>query len=388
MKFGEVYGAISKRLNRGISYICISSINEEVECNEDDIKEVTDTLCQNGLARCITKNEYELICDIGQLRDFTIKKQNEGMTGEKRAEPDSDGDKPVSLESVMSSEWKLKIDDEDKKEKERLPLRDRIRRSSRRTSLFDDDDDDENDEEARGRIIDYLKGLRNYNEEERSFEPEMRIMFPGSDTPIVLEWATDEDGDIYLTDRGALYNYLLSKMIEPESDCAKETVLILISQLVKSSSFSSEGEKLINYLTGIKDVDRVRIEISYFAVQFGKYLNSLSWLLKEAEASGNDPVGYVNKKIEDFIKTFSTHVKENIGEYVTAVGRIYVRKIFEIDPRITRKQAIETINAVKKEILSDTLDPNIISGINDAVSRLNIMSDRMFAIQKLDAYIN
>jgi hypothetical protein len=288
----------------------------------------------------------------------------------------------------MSSEWKLKIDDEDKKEKERVTLRDRIRRSSRRTSLFDDDDDDENDEEARGRIIDYLKGLRNYNEEERSFEPEMRIMFPGSDTPIVLEWATDEDGDIYLTDRGALYNYLLSKMIEPESDCAKETVLILISQLVKSSSFSSEGEKLINYLTGIKDVDRVRIEISYFAVQFGKYLNSLSWLLKEAEASGNDPVGYVNKKIEDFIKTFSAHVKENIGEYVTAVGRIYVRKIFEIDPRITRKQAIETINAVKKEILSDTLDPNIISGINDAVSRLNIMSDRMFAIQKLDAYIN
>ncbi len=386
MKNGEVYGAISRRLNKGISYINIDSIDEEVECTVDDVKGVAEALCQNGLARCISQSEYELICDIGQLRDFTIKKQNEGVAGEKKEVNDSEGDKPVSLESIKSSEWKIAGPKNEKSE--RPTLSERMRRSGRRVSSFFDDDEDEDDEELRRKILSYISNLSSYNEENRSFEPEMRVVFPDSGIPLVLDWGQDEDGDIYLSDRGALYNYLLDKMIDKESECAKQTVSILISQLVKSSSFSSEDDKLINYLTGVKDIDRVRVEISYFAVQFGKYLNSLSWLLDEVKRSGDDPEKYVNDKIDSFVKGFATHIKENKGDYVTAVGRIYVQRIYAIDPRITKKQAIGAINAIKAELLKDgDPDPNIIAGINDAVSRLNIMTDKLFAIQKLEVYI-
>lgn len=385
MKFGEVYGAISRRLNRGISYINVDSIDEEVECTDDDIKSVADTLCQNGLARRISQSEYELICDIGQLRDFTIKKQNEGLTEGKKGEADSEGDKPISLESIKSSEWKMLETAESKKGPGALS--ERFRRARRRASLFDDDEDEESEEEIRQRILNYIRTLNSYNEEEKTFEPEMRVMFPDCDKPLVLDWAQDEDGDIYFSDRGALYNYLLDKMIDKESDCAKEMVNLLISQLVKSSSFSCQDNKLINYITGIKDIDRVRIEISYFAVQFGKYLNSLSWLLDEVKRSGDDPEKYLNDKIDSFTKGFVTNIKENIGDYVMAVGRIYVQRIYAIDPRITRKQAITVINTIKSELLKDTPDPNVISGINDAISRLNIMTDKLFTIQKLETYI-
>ena len=70
------------------------------------------------------------------------------------------------------------------------------------------------------------------------------------------------------------------------------------------------------------------------------------------------------------------------------VGRIYTQRIYAIDPRITKKQAIRAINAVKEGLVKDgNPDPNIIAGINDAISRLNIMTDRMFTMQKLEVYI-
>lgn len=387
MKFGEVYGAISKRLNKGITYININSIDDEVGCDEDDIKSVADTLCQNGLARCINQSEYELICDIGQLRDFTIKKQNEGTQCTKKAENDEKGDKPVTLETIKTSEWKLASS---KEENEPMSLQERFRRLGKRRHFdIGDEEDDDDDEEMRKRILEYIRAISTYNEEDHSFEPEMRVLFPNSDIPLVLDWAQDEDGDIYLSDKGALYNYLLDKMIDKEGECAKEMVTILIAQLVKSSSFSEKDNKLINYLTGIRDTDRIRIEISYFAVQFGKYLKNVSWLLDEVKKSGDDPEAYVNNKIDKFVKDFSKEIKENTGDFVTMVGRVYVHKIYSIDPRITRKQGIRAINELKSELLKNGVtDANVISGINDAISRLNIMSDRLFAIQKIDAYIH
>ena len=123
MKNGEIYGAILKRLNNGYSCINIDSLEGELGIDIDDVKKGVQVLYESGLLRKCNPTEYEIICDVGQLR-AAILSMWRGQNDEKREiEYTDQGDTPIDLEDIASAEWTLSAPTDKESEIERARAR-------------------------------------------------------------------------------------------------------------------------------------------------------------------------------------------------------------------------------------------------------------------------
>lgn len=398
MKLGDVYGAISGRLNRGIRIFNIGVVEDEVEAEDDDIEEVASLLCKNGLARKINRYEYELICDMGQLREFIARKQNEDVSNMPGLGYSIEGDMPLTLEDIELCHWSLplpKVEENKNNRFARVGLSNHFRNLSNveaRHSLLDNDDDDgdEEDEARIERIIGYIKEMNNYSEEDRSFEPEMRVMFPRSQTILRLKWEPNEDGDVLLHDDECLYNYLLEYMPNKDDACNRDFVTLLLIELETKSQFARRERKITNLLIDIRDKDRFRTEVNYYVMQYGKHLNNLSWLFDAASNDGGDAQASIERKINAFIEEFKANHQITLSmTFSPSVAvRSYLRKIQGIDPRITREQAIDVAERMKEILLCDNSPEVCTSAIRSVIAQLNESTDRSYNVLKLDFYKN
>ena len=104
MKNGEFYGAVLSRLNRGISYLNMKNLEDETGLDRNEVNDFTNELCKHGLARKINDTEFELICDIGQLRGFVMQKQIEDVPKFSKGEYSDDAEKPISLSDIADAD--------------------------------------------------------------------------------------------------------------------------------------------------------------------------------------------------------------------------------------------------------------------------------------------
>ena len=213
MKNGAVYGALLRRLNLGIKYVNWNEIDDEVKEDTDDIKEVVSDVWKDGLARRINESEYELICDVEQMRSY-IQRKDCIKTGENVGEYDDEAEKPISFGVFSNSNWsqvEIKTDASKGKDifsryRESSLSRSPRRRSSMLSAFSDwDDDERESDEERQARIKEFIERAKGSDMEKRTFEPYMDITLPDSDKKLLLGWYTDNEGDYVLNDNGIFF---------------------------------------------------------------------------------------------------------------------------------------------------------------------------------------
>ena len=378
MKYGEVFGAVSRELNRGKMRINLRTLESSVEADEDDVEAAMVRLWENGLVRKINNEEFELICDVSQLREFILKDHRELDESKKDGEYSNEGDKPLTLEEIKNTKWEL-----DKKSiKKETSTFDSLFGRKSDFDPFSDGDEEEKKEsvqQIREKVKGFLREMSAYDEETQSFEPDLGIVFPGSDTRLVLEWQSDEDGDLYLTDKGCFYDYLLNKMPNKENLCTLDLIDMLLTGLEKKTAFVKMEHKLGNYLTGVETRDSLRSEVNYYVYQLGGYIQELSWLLdpKLNEKS-------IEEKLEEFAESYSWDQKLSLSELLSAGarGRVYLRQILSVDPRMTRHEALRAARRIRERMIIGQVPDHYIRGIDETIEQLDGKLDRTFNMLK------
>lgn len=391
MKHGEVYGVILRQLNKGQSSISLPYITSVVEGDSDDVEEAVSVLHQQGIVRKINQKEYELVCDIGQLRDFVLSCGKTAEAGLFTGEYNEFGDTPITLEDIENDRWQLYVEEKKAEEKKGDPFSafERHRRERRRHSYeLEDDDDDEDDGIIKLRVKGYLGEMNGYDPDTKSFEPEMRICFPSSDRILRLEWDEDSDGDLFLTDRGSYYEYLLERLGGESSQSAKEMADYILVDMERRSSFGKDGHKLINYLTDVKNRDRLRIEVNYYAIQFGKHLKEFDCILKHYSQPCGDINNLVNEKINTFVEEFKPEGVK-LQELIRSGGAVnaVLYAICLIHPSITREQAQDTAYRLSLKHKNKVKIAGVGMELDSLVSQILGYSDRSFNMIKIDAYL-
>lgn len=390
MKNGEFYGAILGGLNRNISYISLKNIIDDQGLDRSDAMELVDGLCRNGLARKINDMEYELICDIGQLRDFVAEKQLESTPTEAKGEYSADAEKPISLEDIAGASWSYK--EAEKKEEDSVFNRFRRRRQERerRLSVFDDDDDDKSDvskEEISREFKSFIMEMPTYDKETDTFEPEMRVYFPGGKTHLVLGYGIDDDDDLFLTDKGAMFRFLQSKLPFPEDECSLDLANQLLSRLARSSSFMKEDQEIINFVTGSSGMEYLRKEIDYYYLQYGPFLSSISWLVGLDSVSGEDYKAMLSQRINEFIgKCESGEISLIQTNDSTPMSKAIINHLVKIDPRITKDEAIEAAMLLKSRVSGNDKLKAAVPFVDSAINMLQAYSISTFNSIKMGMY--
>lgn len=396
MEKGEIYGALLRRLNQQVNYINCSVIEKEVEDDENDVKAFMAELWQKGIVRRINGNEYELLCTIDQLREHII--GNDSLeTGGKRGEFEDEGNKPLTIETLTDAFWKTSDEEgEERKDSRRGPTspryRDRRRPFGRRplSSFLDDDDDEDEDdiEEKRKRILNYIKEMPKSNMEEHTFVPYMTVHFPNSDKQLVLNWSTDSEGDIYLSDMGIFYRYLLEKLNAGEEKNTEALATAVMNKLGRTSSFGIVDNQIRNYLTNVDDKSDFDTEVNYYASQLGSFLNDLSGLFEPLEKNSAGEKKTVQEKIEDFLEKFSivSMVLERPSAYAERITKRIIKRFMKIDPRLTKEQLMFAIEKAKDKCLKnpDTFDK--VQWLNEAINELPFYSDAVYYALMVDTY--
>ena len=392
MKYCEFYGALLSRLNRNISYINISVLNEELGFDKSDTERLVEDVCRKGLARKINDTEYELICDISQLRDFVLELENASISATIKGDYSEDGSKPISLGEIAEGDWNIK---EVEKKEEESPF-ERLRRRRREGrerlhSLFDDDDDDDDEgshERASEEFKGYIMQMRTYNPEDETFEPELRAYFPGGKEYIILGYGIDEDKDLFLTDKCSLYNYLLGKMPFKEDECSKDLASQFIAKLVRSSSFMRTNNEITNFVTGSTGMEYLRKEIDYYYTQYGTFLSSIPWFVKLEPVSDEEYKTALNQKTEEFLKQCAAgevDLSAPRGLSVSA-SKTIIYKIISLDPRISKDEAIEIAIRLKACASSTPSLSESVTFVDAAINMLQAYSISTYNSVKIDYF--
>lgn len=390
MKNGAYYGAILSRLNRGIVYLNLKTIIDELDLDRGDMGNVVDSLCSAGLARKINECEYELICDIGQLRDFVLEKQNESVSPTVKGEYSVDANKPISLEDIAGESWHVK--EQEKKEEDSFLNRMKRRRQERDRlrSIFDDDDEEESKEEICEEFKSLILSMTSYDEKTDTFEPGMRITFPDGVDRLVLGYGVDSDMDFFLTDKDSLYNYLMKRMPSPEDECTQNLIDQLLVKLARATTFMKEEKSIVNFLTGSRGLDYLRKEINYYITEYGTFLNSIAWLSELAPITSSDYKAELEEKIKAFLDEKANHVDEFAAKIVSEGSgtRGVINQIVEIDSRISKEEAYDVAMHLKSRMSEAKCDEKAIGHIDAATSMLRAYSCSAFNAVKIDYYTN